>query len=102
MRTKQTGYTVAVDEFCAIHNVEVSFISSLQENGLIEITSIRENGFIEASQLQQLEKILRFYYELGINIEGVATIMNLLQRITFLQDEIISLNNRLRLYETNE
>jgi hypothetical protein len=102
MRTKRAEYLIAVDEFCAIHNIEVSFISSLQENGLIEIRSIRETGFIESSQLQQLEKILRFYYELGINIEGVASITYLLQRINSMQDEIISLKNRLRLYETND
>ena len=98
----QTGYFIAVDEFCANHNIEISFITSLQQTGLIEITTIKETGFIDSSQLQQLEKFIRFYYELDINLEGIETIIHLLKRITSLQNEIIALKNRLRLYETNE
>jgi hypothetical protein len=95
----QTGYLVKVDEFCANHNIEVSFISSLQQNGLIEITTIKESGFIDPNQLLQLEKIVRLYYELDINLEGIETINYLLQRISSMQDEIIMLRNKLRLYE---
>ena len=98
----QTKYLIAVDEFCANHNIEISFITSLQQTGLIEITTIKETGFIDASQLQQLEKFIRFYYELDINLEGIETIIHLLKRITSLQNEIIALKNRLRLYEINE
>jgi hypothetical protein len=95
----QTEYLIAVDEFCANHNIDISFISSLQQNGLIEITTIKETVFIDASQLQQLEKFIRLYYELDINLEGIETVNHLLQRINSLQDEIIMLRNRLRLYE---
>jgi len=96
----QTEYLIAIDEFCANHNIEVSFISSLQQNGLIEISTIKETGFIDADQLQQLEKYIRFYYELDINIEGIETITHLLRRVISLQDEIITLRNKLRLYES--
>lgn len=95
----QTEYLIAVDEFCARHNIEISFISSLQQTGLIEITTIEDSGFINAEQLQQLEKYIRFYYDLDINIEGIDTIKHLLQRITTMQEEIKALKNRLRLYE---
>ncbi len=98
----QTEYLVAVDEFCASHNIEISFISSLQQNGLIEITTIEQTGFIDAEQLPQVEKFIRFYYELDINIEGIETITHMLDRIRSMQDEIIALRNRLRLYELNE
>ena len=91
---------IPVDDFCASHNIEISFISTLQQNGLIEITTIRETCFIDADQLPQLEKIVRFYYELDINLEGIETITHLLQRIKSLQNEIVVLKNRLRLYET--
>ena len=98
----QTEYLISVDEFCASNNIEISFISSLQQTGLIEITTIKETGFIDTNQLQQLEKYIHLYYELDINLEGIETIMHLLQRINSLQDEINSLRNRLRFYETNE
>ena len=95
----ESNYLVAIDEFCANHKIESSFISSLQQNGLIEITTIRETGFVDLKQLRQLEKIVRLYYELDINLEGIETINYLLDRINSLQDEIILLRNRLRLYE---
>ena len=98
----QTEYLVAVDEFCASHDIEISFISSLQQNGLVEITTIEQNGFIDAGQLPQVEKFIRFYYELDINIEGIETISHMLDRIRNMQDEITALRNRLRLYELTE
>jgi hypothetical protein len=98
----QTDYLVAVDEFCASHNIEISFISTLQQNGLIKITTISETGYIDQDQLLQLEKIVRLYYELDINLEGIETINYLLQRISSMNDEIIYLRNKIRIYETNE
>jgi len=94
-----TEYLIAVDEFCASHNIEISFVSSLQQTGLIEITTVEDTGYIDAEQLQQLEKYLRLYYELDINLEGIDTIKHLLLRINDLHDEITALKNRLRLYE---
>jgi MerR HTH family regulatory protein len=98
----QTEYLIAVDEFCAIHNIEISFISSLRQTGLIDIATIKQTGFINANQLDRLEKFVRFYYELDINMEGIETITHLLERISAMQEENIALKNRLRLYETNE
>jgi len=96
----KTKYLIAIDEICANHNIEVSFISSLQQIGLIEITTIENSGFIAADQLLELEKYVRFYYELDINLEGIETVTHLLQRINNLQHEIGTLTNRLQLYET--
>jgi hypothetical protein len=98
----QTEYLIAVDEFCTIHNVDASFISSLKQTGLIEVTTIKKAGFIDPGQLKELEKFIRFYYELDINLEGIETITHLLNRISYMQEEIISLKNRLRLYEVND
>lgn len=82
----QKEYLIAVDEFCTHHNIENSFISSLQETGLIEITNIDETGFIDTRQLEQLEKFIRFHYELDINLEGIETISHLLQRISSMRE----------------
>jgi len=98
----QTDYLIAVDKFCANHNIEISFISSLQQNGLIEITTVKEEEYIDPDQLLLLEKIVRLYYELDINIEGIETINYLLQRIENMHNEIIRLRNQLRLYELND
>jgi hypothetical protein len=94
----QTENLIDVNEFCINHNIEISFISSLQQTGLIEITTIKETEFIDESQLLQLEKIVRLYYELDINIEGIESITHLLQRINSMQNEIIALKNKLNFY----
>lgn len=95
----QTEYLVSLDQFCASHSIEISFINSLRYNGLIEITTIEETDFIEAEQLQQIEKFIRLHYDLDINLEGIETITYLLQRLDAMQEEIRSLRNKLRLYE---
>lgn len=93
---------IAAQEFCARHNIEVSFIHSLEETGLIEIKTIEQTGFIPVNQLQQLEKMVRLYYELGINLEGIDAITHLLERITGLQDQVTHLKNKLRLFENGQ
>ena len=95
----QTKNYIAVNEFCISHNIEISFIDSLQQTGLIEIAFVEENAFIDAEQLERVEKFIRFYYDLDINLEGIETITHLLQRQRAMQDEIIALRNRLSLYE---
>ncbi len=92
----QTEYLISIKEFCTSHNIEISFIDSLQQNGLIQITTIEETGFVDADQMQKLEKFIRLHYDLDINLEGIETITHLLQRINAMQDEITALRNRLR------
>lgn len=96
------AHLIALDEFCRSCNIEQSFVNSLQENGLIEIVILKEISFIELSQLNQLEKLIGFYYELDINLEGIETIVHLLNRMDRMQHEISDLRNRLRLFEKSE
>jgi chaperone modulatory protein CbpM len=95
----ETENLISTDEFCALYNVEYSFVSSLQQSGLIEIQTLEERRFIPTSQLVELEKYVRLHDELDINLEGIEAINHLLQRIRTMQDEIESLKTRLRLYE---
>jgi len=96
------GNMIPANEFCASHNIEITFINSLQEAGLIEVTTINQTEYIHKSQLNELEKIIRLYYELDINLEGIETVTHLLQRINDMQNEIMLLKNKLRLYESFE
>jgi len=99
MKAIQTEKLIAVDEFCLHNNVEKSFISLLQQNGLLELMIIKESRFIGADQLRQLEKMVRFYYELNINLEGIESITHLLMQINDLQNEMRTLRNKLQFYE---
>src|SRR5688572_5707981 len=89
----------AVTTFCTMHNIDHSFISSLQDEGLIEITIDSEEEFIEEDQLHELETYTRWHHELGINTEGIDAIRHLLDKVRQMQFEINSLKNKLKLYE---
>jgi len=90
---------ISADEFCVRYNAELSFITTLHEYGLIEVITIEENYFIDINQLQKLEQYTRWHYDLDINLEGIEVIDHLLDRVKNLQDEINSLQNRLRIYQ---
>ena len=90
---------IDLNVFCIHHDVEISFIRLLHQNGLVEITTLEEKVFIDTSQLKYLEQFTRLYYELDINMEGIETIAHLLHRINALQAEITALKNQLRVYE---
>ena len=90
---------VAVNQFCMSHNIEISFLHSLCESGLLEVTTIEETGFISQEQLPELERFVRFHYDLDINLEGIEAIHHLLQQMKAMQDEIKTIKSRLSLYE---
>ena len=90
---------VSADEFSLYHNIELTFIQSLHESGLIEIVIIEEKIFVPVSQLKNLEKLVRLYHEMDINMEGIETITYLLERMNEMQQEILLLSNKLRMYE---
>ncbi|MBK8555578.1 MAG: MerR family transcriptional regulator [Lewinellaceae bacterium] len=77
----KTAYLVPVETFCTYHDIEIDFIHALQENGLIEVTEVEDEGFLSGEQIPQLEKFIRFHYELDINVEGIDTVAYLLGRI---------------------
>jgi len=90
---------IAANEFCIYHNVEMSFIFSLQHAGLIPVVVEEEKVFIPASELPQLEKLTRLHYEMDINLEGIETISHLLQRMKDMQQEMKQLKTKLGFYE---
>ena len=90
---------ISAKEFCSSHDLEISFIYTLQQYGLLEVTTIEETIYLPAAQLSQAERIARLHNELGINLEGIDAIKHLLLRVEQMQDEIANLKNRLSLYE---
>ena len=90
---------ISADEFCTCHNIEFSFMRNLEEFGMIQMITKQEVSYIPENQLEKIERILRLHQDLDINMEGIDAITHLLKRINRMQSEIITLRNRLRLYE---
>ena len=89
----------AITTYCSLHGIDPSFISSLRDEGIIEVTIEDDNEFIEEEQLHELEIYTRWHHEMGINPEGIDAIRHLVNRVRELQSELNSLKNRLRMYE---
>lgn len=90
---------IAAGEFCAFHQVDLSFIKGLHESGLIGMT-IRDGAILlPAEDLPTLEKFARWHYELAINFEGIEALAHLLDRVDRLREENRLLRNRLQGFE---
>jgi hypothetical protein len=92
-------HLISTDDLCNHYHVEYSFISSLQQHGLIEVTTINEHSFIDHDHLSYIERLMRLHYDLDINLEGIEAITYLLNRVKSMQEEITALRNRLEGYE---
>ncbi len=94
-----TDNLIPLKQFCERYEIEFSFIDSLNDYGLIEITYIEKDQFIAIEKIHEVEKLIRLHDELGVNFEGIDIITNLMQKIKHLQIEINSIQNRLDIYE---
>jgi chaperone modulatory protein CbpM len=94
-----TENLIATADLTTWYNVERTFIASLHDAGLVEVTIINETTYIPDTQLQKLEKMINLHHDLEINIAGIEAIMHLLDRVEQMQEDARVLRNRLRLYE---
>lgn len=93
------GEMFSVSEYCVVHGIDPSFINSLESEGLISIAFSNEQKFIEEQQLHELEIFTRWHHDLGINIEGIDALYNMLQKLRQVQQEMNDLRLRLGQYE---
>lgn len=89
---------ITLNEFCSSHQIEISFVQSLEDYGLVRTIIIDQTLCIDAGELSKLERIVRLHRELNINPEGLDVIDHLLQQMQHMQHEITELRNRLDFY----
>lgn len=95
----ETEHLIAVRQICAMHHIELSFIESLYEYDLVEVTTIDEEQYILKDRLKEIETMIRMHRDLDINIEGIDAISHLLKRVEDLQEALRRVKNRLKIYE---
>lgn len=91
---------IPIPVLCDYYEVELSFFTNLSDMGLLEIKTIETSQYIDSDAVYEIEKMIRMHQELDVNIEGIDVVFNLLQKIDALQNELTTLKNRLRLYES--
>jgi len=94
-----TNNLISTQILCSHYDIEISFVDQLSKMGLIQIEVVEQNLYIHQDQISNFEKIVRLYYELDVNLEGIDIVFNLLEKERELQTELIALKNKLRLYE---
>tara|TARA_R110000868_G_scaffold217030_2_gene467154 strand:+ start:266 stop:559 length:294 start_codon:yes stop_codon:yes gene_type:complete len=94
-----TENLIPVDELCIHYQVTDHFFDSLEVNGLVEIQIVKKVAYVRQNTVHHIEKIIRIHQELEINLEGVAVVLNLLEKIDTVQNELTAAKNRLLLYE---
>lgn len=91
---------IAVKEFCKLHDISNAFILDLHNNEIIELVVVKRTKFIVLKNLHTLEKAIRLYNDLNINIEGIPTILHLLASLEKKESELLSLRNQLEFYRS--
>lgn len=89
---------ILITDFCTSHNIETHFVMELYDYGLVDVVVKEDTHYLPVQQLPKAEKILRLHSDLDINLEGIAVITRLLNRMEKMQNEITQLNNKLDLY----
>ncbi len=92
--------TVTIDIICQHYEIEPSFVKRLNDLGMIEFVSDGNMLCLEASQIRQIDKIVRLHDELEINPEGIDVVFNLLQKIKHLEQALLSAENKLSVLES--
>jgi len=95
----ETEKYIPVLHLCDLYQMEIAFFKELNEEGLIEVVSRQNSMYVHEDKLYKVERIIRIHRELNINIEGIDVVLNLLEKVDKLQNEVYSMQSRLRLYE---
>lgn len=90
---------IPVSQYCLQYKIETNFIHSLHQAGLVQLISSDKDQYIEYEEMSMLEKYIRLHQDLDINTEGIEAIAHLLNKIETMQQEILNLRCRLRIYE---
>jgi MerR family transcriptional regulator, heat shock protein HspR len=89
----------AITEYCTVHNIDPSFVYSLQQEGLIAITTRQEENFIEEEELHKLEVFTRWHSQLGLHPESMEIVANLLEKVKQMHEEMEDLRTRLNIFK---
>lgn len=95
----QTTSLISVRDFCVYHHIEITFVDTLADSGLIETTLVEQTSYVHPDQVGRLEKFVRLHQDLAIHTDDLDVVSNLLDQVEDLQQQLTQLRNRLVFYE---
>ncbi len=90
---------ILVKTYCSHTQIEEGFMKTLHEYGLVTFEEKENDYFMNPSDITKIERMFRLHTELGINMEGLDALNNLLKRLLEMEKEVSILRGRLNLYE---
>ncbi|WP_339701391.1 chaperone modulator CbpM [uncultured Marixanthomonas sp.] len=90
---------IQVSTYCKQTNIDRDFIQSLEQYGFIKVKVTKNEPEIAEDDITEIERMFRLHKELGINLEGIDALNNLVKRMRMMKTELFQLKNRLKLYE---
>ena len=90
---------VQLDEFCNLHQIEISFMEELASFELFSFVDDSQKRGISIDEVPLIEKMIRMHQDLEINPAGIDAIFHLLHKLNQKQDEISTLKTRLNLFD---
>lgn len=95
---KDKGY-ILLEQYCKHTSINDTFIHALIEFEMIEHIQMQNDFYILEDEISEIERMFRLHDDLGVNVEGIGVINEMIQRIQQLEKEVNYLKNRLSLYE---
>lgn len=79
---------IALYDFCEEQEIDHTFILALNEQDLVEIFIIEGKPFLSQEALPYLKNIIRLYHEFDVQFGGKNVLINLLNKISELQNDL--------------
>ncbi len=85
---------ITIEEFSNLHGIEVRLIREFIDFGLIHSHQLQDRDCLIAEDIEQAERLVRLYQDLGINKEGIEIILSMRQQIIELNKELRKLRHK--------
>jgi MerR family transcriptional regulator/heat shock protein HspR len=87
---------VTLDDLAALAEMHPALVERFVEYGLIQPSATRGTLFLfDSSKIPRLRSIMRLRSDLGINLQGVAVVLDLVERLRDLERENASMRAKL-------
>ena len=90
---------IPAHDFCVYHRLEITFLYTLANRGLIDIVTNEQADYVPTAQLTYLEKLVRLHQDLSIHPDDLDVVSDLLDQLQFLRQQTVILENKLRFYD---
>ena len=90
---------VTIEEFADFHKVTTTVVREFADFGLIEIRQVEEKPCIVSNDLDKCESAIRLHRDLSVNMEGIEIILQMREKHTAMQKELILLKHQIKKHE---